>query len=131
MTAGENKALFDPFLPEDPEHRAHLQSLADEVHEQFIASVKRGRGERLKQDNKLFSGLFWSGEEALRLGLVDALASERAVARDVIGAERRMDFTRREGLGEKILGQISQRVATQIFQLLALPAPSWSYPAAN
>jgi len=129
ITAGENKALLDPFLPENPAHRQHLQTLADEVHEQFIASVKRGRGERLKEDNSLFSGLFWSGEEALRLGLVDALASERSVARDVIGAERRVDYTKREGLGERILGRISQKVATQLFQHITWSLPSWSTPA--
>lgn len=125
ITSGENKALLDPFLPENPQHREHLQKVANNIHEQFIAAVKRGRGERLQQNDLLFTGLFWSGDEAVELGLVDQLSSERAVARDVIGEARRVDFTRRENLTDKILGRISLRVSEKItadiWQQLSVP----------
>lgn len=121
ITSGDNKAILDPFLPENPDHRAHLESVAEVIHQQFIDAVKRGRGERLKESDELFSGLFWSGQEALELGLVDALGSERVVARDVIGVERRVDFTYREGLAEKLLGSISQRVSLEILNRLYTP----------
>ncbi len=121
ITSGDNKAILDPFLPENPEHRAHLQSVAEVIHQQFIDAVRRGRGERLKESDELFSGLFWSGEEALELGLIDALGSERVVARDVIGEERRVDFTYREGLAEKLMGRISQRIGLEILNRLYTP----------
>ena len=121
ITAGENKALLDPFLPEDPEHRQHLQSVINVIHQQFIDAVKRGRGERLQDNEELFSGLFWSGEEAVDLGLVDELGNERMVARDVIGVERRVDFTYREGLAEKLMGRISQRIGIEILNRLYSP----------
>ena len=121
ITAGENKAILDPFQPENPDHRAHLQTVADVIHQQFIDAVKRGRGERLKESDELFSGLFWSGQEALELGLVDALGSERVVARDVIGVENRVDYTYREGLAEKLLGSISQRIGAEILNHIYTP----------
>ena len=83
--------------------------------------MKRGRGERLKESDELFSGLFWSGQEALELGLVDALGSERVVARDVIGVENRVDYTYREGLAEKLLGSISQRIGAEILNHIYTP----------
>ena len=95
LTAGEHKGLLDPFEPVDEVAVERLQALLDNVHEQFISAVERGRGARLDDDPTLFSGLVWSGEEALENGLVDALASPREVARDVIGAERVVDFTER------------------------------------
>ena len=95
LTAGEHKGLLDPFEPVDEVAVARLQSLLDNVHEQFIAAVREGRGARLDDDPLLFSGLVWSGEEALDNGLVDALSDTAAVARDVIGAGRVVDFTER------------------------------------
>lgn len=124
ITAGENKALLDPFLPENPEHRAHLESVLGVIHQQFIDAVKRGRGERLQGGDELFSGLFWSGEEAVGLGLVDELASERKVASDVVGVKRRVDFTYREGLADKLIGRISQRLSLEILSRLNSPV-SW------
>ena len=121
ITSGENKALLDPFLPENPEHRAHLESVLGVIHQQFIDAVKRGRGERLQGGDELFSGLFWSGEEAVGLGLVDELASERQVATDVVGVKRRVDFTYREGLADKLLGQISQSIGLEIRSRLNSP----------
>ena len=93
LTAGEHKGLLDPFEPVDVVAVERLQQMLDNVHEQFIGVVRRGRGARLDDDPQLFSGLVWSGEEALDNGLVDALASTHDVARDVVGAERVVDFT--------------------------------------
>ena len=95
LTAGEHKGLLDPFEPVDEVAVARLQAMLDDVHAQFIDVVKHARGERLDDDPALFSGLVWSGAEALDNGLVDALASTRDVARDIVGAARVVDFTDR------------------------------------
>ena len=92
LTAGKDKALFDPFLPEQAEQKAHLQSMLDQVHGHFIDAVKQGRGDRLDLEQDLFSGLIWSGESAIDLGLADALGSTVSVARE-LEAEQLVDFT--------------------------------------
>ncbi len=84
LTAGENKAFLDPFLPATEEHQAALKTILSDVHQQFIAVVKEGRGDRLTDDSSVFSGLIWSGEEAIKLGLIDGLGSTQSVARDII-----------------------------------------------
>ncbi len=93
LTAGEHKGLLDPFSPENPQETAHVQTILNQIHAQFIDAVKRGRGDRLKDYDNLFSGLIWTGEESVELGLVDALGSSSYVAREVIGAEDIVDFT--------------------------------------
>jgi protease-4 len=93
MTAGEDKGLMDPFLPEDEASRQHLQLMLDEVHQHFITAVKNQRGDRLAENEKLFTGLVWSGERSVALGLVDELGSVDYVAREVIGEEKIHDFT--------------------------------------
>ena len=93
LTAGEHKGLLDPFQPVDQIAQARLQSMLNNVHTQFIDAVKTGRGDRLSDDPQLYSGLVWSGEEAVENGLVDALLSTQDVASDVIGEERLIDFT--------------------------------------
>jgi len=105
LTAGENKGLFDPFLPEQSEQKAHLQSMLDEVHGHFIAAVKRGRGDRLVENDDTFSGLIWSGEKALALGLVDAYGTTQSIARE-LEAEDVVDFTPRANLLERIADRI-------------------------
>lgn len=105
LTAGENKGLFDPFLPEQSEQKAHLQSMLDEVHGHFIAAVKRGRGDRLVENDDTFSGLIWSGEKALALGLVDAYGTTQGIARE-LEAEDVVDFTPRANLLERIADRI-------------------------
>lgn len=107
LTAGDNKALLDPFLPIDEGQRRHLQTLLDNIHQQFITAVRKGRGDRLKDDSKLFSGLIWTGEESLQLGLVDELASSSDVARDVIGAEDIVEYAVTENLFDRLAGRIS------------------------
>ena len=93
ITAGQNKGLLDPFSPIDPSHQQHVQSVLDDVHQQFINAVKVGRGERLKNDADIFSGLFWSGKKARELGLIDQFGSVQQIARDIIGAETVVSYT--------------------------------------
>ncbi|MCH8497472.1 MAG: S49 family peptidase [Marinobacter sp.] len=94
-TAGDNKAFLDPFAPEDDRQVEFWQQVLDTTHRQFVSRVKEGRGDRLVDDERVFSGLIWSGEQALELGLVDGLGSSSYVARDIVGAERLVDYTRR------------------------------------
>ncbi len=98
LTAGDSKGLLDPFLPLDKQEVGHVQAMLDNIHQQFIEIVKEGRGDRLKNDPQLFSGLMWTGEQALELGLVDELLSASQVARDVIGVNTVRDFTPRRDL---------------------------------
>ena len=110
-TAGENKGLLDPFSPERKEDVLHVKSMLDTIHQQFINVVKAGRGERLKDEPKLFSGLFWTGEESVELGLVDGLASSSQVAREIIKAERIVDFTPRPSYFERFADRIGVAMA--------------------
>jgi protease-4 len=98
LTAGEHKGFLDPFSPLKPEDRKHAQKLLNDIHRQFIARVREGRGDALKETRDMYSGLFWTGEQAVAMGLVDEIGSAGYVAREVIGAEEVADFTYREGL---------------------------------
>jgi protease-4 len=98
LTAGEHKGFLDPFSPLKPEDRKHAQNLLNEIHRQFIERVREGRGEALKETRDTYSGLFWTGDQAVKMGLVDEIGSAGYVAREVIGAEEVADFTYREGL---------------------------------
>ena len=102
LTAGENKGIGDPFSPLPPKQRAFIQTTLDQIHQQFIAVVKQGRGDRLKETPELFSGLFWSGEQALKLGLVDHLGNLDYVAREVVKAEEVIDYTPKENVAERL-----------------------------
>lgn len=102
LTAGENKGFLDPFSPESPEQRAMAQDMLNEIHAQFIGVVERGRGDRLKRTEDLFSGKVWSGESAVRLGLADGVANLNQVARDVVQAETIIDYTARENVAERL-----------------------------
>lgn len=93
ITAGEHKGFMDPFSPLNPDDEQHIRSMLTEIHQQFIDTVKKGRGDRLKDDPSLFSGLVWTGEDSLKLGLIDGLGSTSYVAREVIGAEDIVDYT--------------------------------------
>ncbi len=112
MTAGEHKGIMDPFSPVSEQEQTFIQGLLDKMHAQFIAKVKEGRQGKLVQRDDLFSGLFWSGEEAVELGLVDGLGSSGYVAREVIGAEKIVDFTPEEDW----LKRFSDRMGVSIAQ---------------
>jgi protease-4 len=99
--SGENKDFLDPFLPENPRHREHAQQMISEIHQQFVRTVREGRGKRLHETPEMFSGLIWTGEKSVELGLADALGSAESVARDVIKAEKLVDFTPEENYFER------------------------------
>lgn len=101
-TAGKDKDFLDPFLPENPKHREHAQQMLGEIHQQFIKVVRQGRGPRLKESPEIFSGLVWSGERSIELGLADALGSTEYVAREVFKAEKLVDFTVEESPFESL-----------------------------
>ncbi len=102
MTAGANKGFLDPFSPQTEAQRKHAQAMLDQIHAQFIEVVKKGRGDRLKETPEMFSGLFWSGQQAVDMGLADALGSLDGVARDVIKSPEVVDYTRHENVAERL-----------------------------
>lgn len=106
LTAGKNKGMMDPFSPLDREEVAHFQAMLDEIHQQFIEAVRRGRGERLIEGADLFNGLVWTGVRGVELGLVDELASPATVAREVIGQEDVVDYTPSKGVLERLAGAL-------------------------
>jgi protease-4 len=111
LTAGADKGLLDPFLPLKQNEKEHVQTLLNDIHAQFIAAVKQGRGDRLNGTPKIYSGLIWTGEESLELGLVDGLASAGDVARDVIGAEDIVDFTKKREWFERFTDRFGTAIA--------------------
>jgi protease-4 len=114
LTAGENKALLDPFSPMNPAHQEFAQGLLNEVHQQFIKVVRDGRGNRLKETPDMFSGLFWSGETSIKLGLADAIGSSDWVAREVIKEENIVDFTAHEGLADRFAKRFGAAMANTL-----------------
>ncbi|MGI9229935.1 MAG: signal peptide peptidase SppA [Gammaproteobacteria bacterium] len=115
--AGENKAMLDPFSPLREEETAHLDTLLDDVYQQFVAVVKQGRGARLAaDDDTLFSGLIWSGEQSVALGLVDGLGSPDYVARELIGAEEIIDFTHSDTWLERFAAEVGTAIYNRVEQ---------------
>ncbi len=110
LTAGENKGFLDPFSPQSDKHKAHAQSMLNEIHQQFISVVRTGRGKRLKETPETFSGLFWSGAKAVEMGLADGFGTVESVARDLIKVEDIVDYTAREGLPERVLKKFGAAV---------------------
>ncbi len=104
--AGKHKALMDPFSPENGEENQHLQSLLEDVHQQFIAAVRLGRGDRLNESEELFTGLVWTGAQGIKLGLADSIGSVDSVSRDIIGTKKKVNFTPRERLLDKIASKM-------------------------
>jgi protease IV len=103
MTAGANKGFLDPFSPQTDTQRAFAQTMLNEIHKQFIDAVKAGRGKRLKETPETFSGLFWSGQQAIELGLADELGNLDYVAREVVKAEDIVDYTMRDNVAERLV----------------------------
>jgi len=102
LTAGDNKGFLDPFSPQTDKQRAHALEMLNEIHQQFIAVVKTGRGDRLKETPDMFSGLFWSGAQSITMGLADGLGSVDYVAREIVKAEEIVDYTRKENVAERL-----------------------------
>ena len=111
LTAGKNKALLDPFTPADEDAMKHLQAMIDDIHQQFIDAVKKGRGDRLKEFDDLFTGLIWTGREAVEFGLVDNIGSASYVAREVIGAEDIVEYTVEEDVLERLVDRLGASTA--------------------
>ncbi len=114
MTAGEHKGFLDPFGPVKPTEARHAQQMLDEIHQQFIDTVRQGRGKTLKETKDMFSGLFWTGEEAVKMGLVDNLGGASYVAREVIGAEEIVDYTYRENVFDRFARRLGTSMAQTI-----------------
>ena len=119
LTSGKSKGLLDPFSPKNATEVKHVQSLLDNIHEQFIQAVHDGRGDRLTEDDSLFSGLIWTGEQALENGLIDQLGSIDYVAREVIGVENLIDYRPRKALLEQLSEQLGASVAGALDSLLS------------
>lgn len=118
MTAGENKGFLDPFSPQTAPQRLHAQAMLDQIHKQFIDAVKKGRGDRLKDNPDMFSGLFWSGQQAVDLGLADSLGSIDGVARDLVKAPDVIDYTQRENVAERLVKRFGVAVGEGSVRLL-------------
>ena len=112
MTAGENKGFMDPYSPITEKHKAYSQAMLNEIHQQFIDVVKKGRGKRLKETPEIFSGLFWVGSKAVEMGLADDFGTIDSVARDVIKAEDIVDYTQKEDLPERVLKKFGASVGS-------------------
>ena len=118
LTAGDNKGFLDPFSPQDIKQKQHAQILLDDIHKQFIEVVRKGRGKRLKESPELFSGLMWTGDMSIQLGLADALGSVEYVAREVIKAEEIRDYTLRASLTDRLARQFGTEIAEGIMNSL-------------
>ena len=118
LTAGTHKAMLDPISPPKEEETRYVQSLLNQVHQQFITAVKAGRGDRLKENIELFSGLIWTGEEGIKQGLVDGVGNQDYVAKDLIGAKKLVDFSRQEHFLDKIAGKIGVSFGQAIGSLI-------------
>ena len=120
FTAGEHKGFLDPFQPLNTDEKVFWESVLDTTHKQFIEQVKSGRGEKLANDDKLFSGLVWTGEQALELGLIDGLGSSSYVAREVVGHEDIVDFTPRPHPLEAIVGKLGTSIGHGVAAALGI-----------
>lgn len=118
LTAGENKAMLDPFSPVNEKHQLLAQNMLNEIHEQFKTVVREGRGARLKENAETFSGLFWSGEQSVKLGLADALGSAEYVAREVIKQEEIVDYTYQE----TVLDRFAKRLGASMAKAVGIDA---------
>lgn len=106
ITSGGSKGIMDPFSPMKPEEKIFVENMLDQIHQQFINAVKQGRGDRLKINSNTFSGLFWTGEEAIKQGLADGLGTVGSVARDKAGVEKMVDYTQNKNVIERLARQL-------------------------
>ncbi|MFZ5755515.1 MAG: S49 family peptidase [Pseudomonadota bacterium] len=120
MTAGNNKNLLDPFSPVQEAQKQHVQKMLDTIHAQFIAAVKDGRGERLKEDPTVFSGLFWTGEQAVQMGLADGLGSSSYVARDIVGTEDIVNYSYQRSPIERLAERFGASVGASMAEHLGV-----------
>ena len=124
ITAGENKGMLDPFSPLSEKDAEHAKTLMKDIHEQFIGVVREGRGKRLKDSPDLFSGLIWTGQKSVELGLADGLGSLEYVAREVVKAEDIGDYTSKETLAEKFAKRLGAGAATALAEFAVRYSPN-------
>jgi len=116
LTAGDNKGFLDPFSPQDENQKEHAQLLLREIHQQFIDVVRQGRGKRLKETPEMFSGLMWTGSQSVAMGLADGYGTVDSVARDLIKAEKILDYSVKENIAERF----AKRLGAEVNQSLVL-----------
>lgn len=116
LTSGDNKGMLDPFSPLVPEHQERAQAMLAQIHQQFIDVVRTNRGSRLKETPDMFSGMFWTGQQAVQMGLADQLGSLGTVARDVVKQEKIVDYTKRDNVAEKLVKKFGVAVGTGMVQ---------------
>jgi protease-4 len=121
ITAGANKGMLDPYSPLKPEQRALAQAMIDQIHQQFIAVVRSGRGARLHETPDTFSGLFWNGEDAIKQGLADHYGTLDSVARDVVKAEDVIDYTLQENVAERLAKRFGASIGAGAVRELQAP----------
>jgi protease-4 len=124
LTAGENKGFLDPFLPVDEKQQAHAIGMLNEIHQQFIAVVREGRGKRLKETPEIFSGLIWTGQKSIDLGLADGFGSLEYVAREVIKAEEIVDYSQKENIAEKFARRLGAGAASSLAEFAVRYSPA-------
>jgi protease-4 len=119
-TAGANKGAFDPFSPETPTMNAHAQEMLDQIHQQFIDAVKQGRGKRLKDNPDVFSGMFWTGQKSVELGLADGFGDADYVAREIVKQPDIVDYTQKESIGERVARKFGAAVGNASMHALMM-----------
>jgi len=124
ITAGGHKGFLDPFSPAKEDETAFARQLAEEIHQQFIAVVREGRGKRLKETPDMFSGLIWTGQKSIDLGLADSIGSLEYVAREVIKAEDIVDFTQKENIAEKFAKRFGAGAAAALAEAALRYSPT-------
>jgi protease-4 len=123
LTAGKNKGFLDPFLPDDEKQKEYAQAMLDQIHQQFIDDVRQGRGKRLKETPEMFSGLIWTGQQSVALGLADGYGTLNSVARDVIKADKVVDYTQKENLAEKFARRFGASAASALAEFAVRDEP--------
>jgi protease-4 len=124
LTAGENKGFLDPFLPVDEKQKQHALTMLADIHQQFIAVVREGRGKRLKETPEIFSGLIWTGQKSIELGLADGFGSLDYVAREVIKAEDIVDYSQKENIAEKFARRLGAGAAGALAEFAIRYSPT-------
>ena len=124
LTAGENKGFLDPFSPMSAQQKEYAKTMLEQIHQQFIGVVKKGRGDKLKETPEMFSGLFWTGQQAVEMGLADKLGSLDYVAREVVKAEEVIDYTRRDNMAERLAKKFGAAIGSGSVQAMRSLASS-------
>jgi protease-4 len=124
ITAGDNKGMLDPFSPMDEKDVKHAKEMMADIHEQFVGVVREGRGKRLKEAPDLFSGLIWTGQKSVDLGLADGIGSLEFVAREVVKAEDIVDYTQKDNFAEKFAKRFGAGAASALMEFVLKASPA-------